>query len=751
MTELEVGRRMKNRFVVCLVTLLVASIGQQEAVLAGPRVTIVLGPNAVPLERLAAEESADQLRRLFDAEVNVADRVPAGTGPLILMGSPATNPALKRMVGARWPKVSDQGHLLRSVESNGRKALVVGGGSPVATLWAAYELGYRFGIRYLFRGDVDPPDAGELNLDSFDLVMEPQQRLRTWRTINDFAIGPESWGLDEHRVFLKQLAKLKFNRVMLSLYPWQPFVDYEFAGTKKRSALSWFGYRYPVDGDTAAKAVFGGAKLFENPALAGKTSYADRTTAAVALARGVLDEARGLGMSTGISINPLEFPKEFAAALPGSTPAHGLANLTIRPGAKHGPGDPVLGKLVRTKIRAYLETYPKIDALYLTLPEFPDWAEQHEEAWSRLDARTGVGKEVSLEALLETARKRDLIASGDRGVRALKGNLVALDFLGGLLADPKLLRRADGRAVEPTLIAIDPALFPVLDRITAPNTRFLHFVDYTARRIVANRELLAQVPPAAAKRSSLILTLADDNVGVLPQLVTGQLDLLLQDLREGGWEGYSTRYWMVGDLDPSVQFLARASFDPKLTARMSDLELFTTMTGKPAAADRVVRGLAMIEKATTLIDENNLGFAFPVPGMVMKQYRSTAPVPAWWGEAKKLYDGALVEMYRAQDGSRPHHPAYLLYSAKRYEFATEYFNSIEALRLAGIAKGKNDTEALIEQLEKAVESMYNGISALGEVVGDNCDRGLIAVLNEYGYRPIQAELERQLEAAEAKQ
>jgi len=30
--------------------------------------------------------------------------------------------------------------------------------------------------------------------------------------------------------------------------------------------------------------------------------------------------------------------------------------------------------------------------------------------------------------------------------------------------------------------------------------------------------------------------------------------------------------------------------------------------------------------------------------------------------------------------------------------------------------------------------MYNALSALGEVARDNSDRGMIAVLNEYGYR-----------------
>src|SRR5204863_6275964 len=110
--------------------------------------------------------------------------------------------------------------------------------------------GHHFGIRYLLQGDVLPVNLPALKLDQLDIVMEPTLRLRTWRTVNDFAIGPESWGLEEQKRVLSQLAKLKFNRILLAIYPWQPFVHYEFRGVKKRTGVLWYGWRYPVAGDT---------------------------------------------------------------------------------------------------------------------------------------------------------------------------------------------------------------------------------------------------------------------------------------------------------------------------------------------------------------------------------------------------------------------------------------------------------------------------------------------------------------------
>jgi len=292
---------------------------------------------------------------------------------------------------------------------------------------------------------------------------------------------------------------------------------------------------------------------------------------------------------------------------------------------------------------------------------------------------------------------------------------------------------------------VDPALFPVLDKVVPPGVGVLHFVDYTARRVAANQELLARVPAKSVK-SSLILTLADDNVGVLPQLTTSQLHTLVGQLRKNGWDGFSTRYWILGDLDAPVCYLSRAAFDPKVTPRAAYEDLVTPMCGE-GVAERLMKGFDLMEQATALIDANDIGFSFPVPGVVMKHYAAKGPPPAWWGKVRDLYGGALDEMLRGSTRSAAGGRPFIHYLEKRLEFAYEYLNSIEALRLAGQAKAKGDAAQQAEQLEKAVEAMYNALSALGEVARDNSDRGVIAVLNEYGYRPLRKELEAREKAA----
>lgn len=723
-----------TRLILCF-----AAVLSTTSILCAETVHIVVGKNAPRLENFAAEELAGQLPQVFeDVTAAVVGKIPDGATHVVLIGSPTTSDHVKAAARQKWPKLSDQGIVVKSL-SGDRQTVLVGGGSPVATLWAAYELGHRLGIRYLLRGDIFPIEKRPLDLTGHDLVTEPQLRSRTWRTINDFPIGPESWGLADHKKALKQLAKLKYNRLMLQVYPWQPFVSYEFDGVKKKTATLWYGEKFPVDGDTVGKKVFRGAKYFENPDLAGLKTSEELTRAGVGHVRGLIDAAHELGMTVGISISPLEFPREFQQALPGSRVAHGLKKLTIIPAADQGPTDETLRKIVATKIRAYLETYPKLDTLYLTMPEFPEWDQHADQAWKLLRPRLG-DSQIQLADLVKQASKRGLIASGQRGVQSLKGNLVGLAFFQELFKDKDLLKRKGGSDTELFITSVDPALYPVLDKVVPNGAATLNFVDYTARRIVENRAVLNQVP-AGKVRSSLILTLADDNVGLLPQSAMHSLGELASDLKKHGWDGFSTRYWVPAELDPAIYFLSRTSWEKELTAEQCLKEFWTTTTGKEAAADRLVLAWQHLEKATNRTDEMNIGFAFPVPGLLMKHYRPE-PIPEWWQDITDAYTQYMIELYRAHGAFDRGSKHVLFYYAKRGEYVLEYLGAVKAVREAALAKKAGDTEKALEHLETALESTYNCINTLSDVARDQSDRGLVAVLNAYAYRPLLAEYER---------
>lgn len=518
---------------------------------------------------------------------------------------------------------------------------------------------------------------------------------------------------------------------------------------KKQTATFWFGERYRVDGDTPGKKVFGGARFFENPDFAGLQDYDDLSAAGVRHLRGIVDAAHQLGMQVGIAFYPLEFPKEFQAALPGSRVAHQLKSLTIAPSGEQHPNDPTLKALAATKVRAYLDTYPTIDALYFPMSEIPEWKEHAQEAWNSL-MQASQGKGPSLQDLIRSARSRNTIASGNRGEVSLRGNVVGLAFLQSLLKEEGLLRRPDGRQVEVVVTGVDTALFPVLDLVLPENASALHFVDYTARRVAQNKELLQDVPARQVK-SRLVMTLADDNVRVLPQTVLQSLETLADHLQDEHWDGFSTRYWMLGELDPVVYFLSRAAWDVQATSRSTHNEFWDAVTEHPSTSERLWKGWEHLEQATTKIDKHGLGFGFPVETMMMKHYQSS-PEPAWWEEVNEHYTQLLIELYRAHSASTsPRGRSLMLYYAKRATYATEYLAAVKAVREAAVAREEGDMEQAIEHMEVALEQTYNCMTTLADVARDQSDRGLIAVLNAYAYQPLKREYERLVDRDESRE
>jgi hypothetical protein len=134
-------------------------------------------------------------------------------------------------------------------------------------------------------------------------------------------------------------------------------------------------------------------------------------------------------------------------------------------------------------------------------------------------------------------------------------------------------------------------------------------------------------------------------------------------------------------------------------------------------------------------------------GNLVAEFQAGA-TPEWFKQLKEHYTQSMIEMFRARDNCRADTKPLLYYHCKRGEFAVEYLNCVEAVQQAGAAKREGDREKCAELLEKAVESLYNGINSLSEVARDQSDRALIAMLNQYAYRPLVELLETELDAAQ---
>ena len=712
------------------------------------QVAVIVGKDTSQLEHYAATQLCDYLEKCFGISTQPTSNVQEAD-ILFLIGNPDTNPAVRTATAHNpFPQVSEQGIVLRQLQSEKCTTLLVGGGSPRATLWAVYELAEQWGIRYLLHGDVLPSSTTDViptNMSEgtgFNLVLEPTLPVRQWRVINDFACGPESWGMADYRPVIDQLAKLKFNRIFLALWPWQPFLHYEYKGVKRESATLWFGYRYPVTDDMVGRHLFGDTEEFWNPDLPRNAGYEEFRIAGEQLVHNLMNYAHQRGMECVLVATPLEWSPEFAPLLKGAQKIRQLSELTIVPGDDTDIDDPTLAELAITVLKATVNTYPEADYLAVGMPEFRQWAQRYEHAWQALDRKYNISARCSLDDVLTDAEQRTGYPGGaERALQEVKGDIVALYFYDRLLNEQQALR--DTRRPDMKFIynSVAEELFPILDCFVPDGWETLNFVDYTASRIVQRREVLQNVPSNNIP-CSLIYTLHDDNVGVLPQLATGSLHELTLDLRRHGWAGFSTRYWLIGDHDSCIAYLSRASWE-RANQEITPTEVYRdqirAVCGEACVEDMMTM-FGEVEKTTVALETHGLGLTFPVPGMLMKHWTPHRISDELIQDCQS-YQRALEFVHRARQNSVPTGRPYVDYWIGRLEFGIAYLEMITAVRRAAIAEAEDKLEEALQHTEEALITARRALEAYARVARDQSDRGAIAVMNEYVYRPLKAKLE----------
>ena len=698
-------------------------------------VAVIISENAPELERFAAEQLCDYLEKLFGLQTRPMPSVSAEAETLFLIGSFDADVAVQGTTeGDVFPPVSEQGFILRRVQFQGRPSLVVRGGSPRATLWAVYELVERWGVRYLLHRDVLPAPC-TFHLPDLDVVIEPTLSVRQWRVINDFACGPESWGMADYRAVLDQLAKLKFNRILLSVWPWQPFLHYEVKGVKRESATLWFDFHYPITDDMVGRHLFGDAEEFWNPDLPRGASYEEFTAAGEQLIRNLIDYAHQRGMECVIVATLTEFPPEFAPLLEDAQEVHQLAELTVVPSAETDIDDPALTELATTVLRATVDTYPEVDYVALGMPEFRQWSGLYERAWQALDAKYNISSQRSLDDVLTAATQRSAYPGGEeRALQEVKGDIVALYFYDRLLNEIHALKESRRPDMKFIYNSVAEELFPLLGNLVPRGWETLNFVDYTASRIVKRREVLENVP-SREHACSLIYTLHDDNVGLLPQLATGSLYELTRDLCRHGWAGFSTRYWLIADHDPCVAYLAKAAWDESVTHEDVYRDQIRAVCGAGCVEDMLTM-FREVEGTTIALEEHGLGLTFPVPGMLTKHW-TPQPMSDELVADRQGYQRALDAAYRARKKVQPAGQSYVDYWIGRLRFGIGYLDMIAAVHRAAIAETDGKPVDAIQNAETALAIAREALEAYADVVRDQSDRGAIAVMNEYVYRPLK--------------
>ncbi len=636
-----------------------------NVVIAGPRVDIIIGEKAPALERLAAEELSNQLKRVYEAEVRIASTAPSDAMHVIFVGSPDTNDGMKPFVDS-WPsgdkKLSDQGHLLRSVTHNNKPALLIGGGSPVATYWAVAEFGHHLGIRSMLFGDLDPVSPSEFKLNGIDIVLEPQHREREWHFRNRGPMDSGSWSVDEHRRLLQQLAKLKFNRVSINVRASQPFVHFEFGGVARKSEGLW-GFNknvHPVSGDTSGRKVFGGAKNFENPSFATATTYEERIAAGKRHLTGIVEAAHSVGMTVRLQLQPDWFPDSFRVFVKEPEGMQGRDGPHVVADDSEFFRDAKLLELARMQLRAYLDTFPGING-------------------------------VDLEFRTSKVSQQDFLR---------------------VFPDPNFWRCADGRDVA---VRVRANAFPV--RAFAP-------FEQLDQQVVAK---VAQPMVLLIEREKFLPSSPVD------------FPATFEKARQQSSNNYLVDPDGISDIDLPVYWLSRRSFGSVLTFEQLCREVIDPTCGEDIS-DRVLAAFQRNHQAQRIMEKLPFGGGMSGPVNLRDVERVATTNPEQLTSAADDYLNAMNEMYRANTRAREGGRPFTLYWARRFEFALEYLTFAQAVQKASVAETAKDTTTQIAELEKGTESLNNGLNAMAAIARSNSDRGLIAVLNKYGYRPLKNKL-----------
>jgi len=616
----------------------------------------------------------------------------------------------------------------------------------------------RWGVRYLLHGDALPADAGAFHLPEVDVVQEPLLRLRSWRQMNDLPTGPGLWTLGQQEAFIRQVFKLKYNGVYLSLWPQQPFVDFEVGGIKRQTATMLFGQKIPIDDDNIGRELLPDLPFMDNPDFAAAATYREKLAAGQRLIEGILGQARFFEMHTSIHLQPLEFPREFAPLL--EQPAEGiqLGGLTTAE-----RGDLTRREhldLVEATLDAYLNQWGQVDEMSLSMPEHPHADKQFEACWRELDERYHLEEVASLDSLLEVAQSNYLIPGGlERATREFRSSISMLHFLDHFFRERGALDRAVARGVSIglNLGGNSEPLFPLLERVLWPGASIATSLGYTASRAVRVMDCMERLD-ASKVPASLVLTLQDDNVGSLPQVATGSLHILAEQMKRLGWRGFLTRHWPVGDLDLPAAYLARTAWEEATPSAVYE-DHFGQVYGA-AAVPTLCQAVALLEETTIILDLDFLSLFFPVLGIVLRTLEAETPMPEGLFHVRATYEQVDRLLERAEaEVTAPAGKAQLAYWRSRMEFAVQALVEKEWVHKGGVrihAARASEDAAERECEMAAAQQCYDRAVAAGEAalrataaqIRGESDRNNLAAYYHFFVREVREKAAELLAGAE---
>ena len=729
-------------------------------------VSVVTGPAADELEVFAANELCRYLETIYGISTHPATGIEANANIAFFIGNPRSNPAVSDVSGITgWPDVSDQGIVLKRGTLNSTTVFILGGGSAKATLWAVYEFVNHLGARFLLEKDVLPENPPPFPPVDLDVVIEPQIRFRSYRGVNDLATSLVFYGIDDYRHLIDQLAKMKFNVFYLQIYPFQPFVHYEFRGQKKTTGVIHYGWKLPIHSQTIGKELFLGKSEYMNPDMVDAENYEERNSVATEMLHRIFAHAKSRGMETGLMFMINLFTDEFNRRLPewsdhsyipeehikGTYSGRlGVEEVGVDPIAFPylSPENPVVIELNKLIIRTSINTYPEVDYYGIYQKEMPNTGEEYLDFWHDLNSKYELESDFKLEEMIESAKANTLpqgVRQGERPVAELKASIAYAHLLDKLINEERVF---EGTAnPDATIIASTHSdeFYPVMEKIFGSRIMLQMQMDYFPSLAAKRTEMLA-----FAARSSMwvgpMTTLADDNIGILPQVTVPSLHRIFEAMKKYKVTVFFGRNFLVTKLEVGTAYLAQSSWSVEVTPEAIYRDQVRNVCGA-AVVQEMLNVYSILGETTIKAELLASDLIFPVPGVIRKHWIDSSGPDPNWSELADQYRTTIPLLESAYSKSRPEGKSYVQQLLGQVKFSVAFIEAVQAIRRARThydsaqqARAENkatnfdrDMAEADKLLNQSLNLLKSALSEWASAVRDPADLGALAFLNHYGY------------------
>jgi len=343
------------------------------------RVEILVSPSASSPEKIAAEELASFLSKLYpESRFETRTDALGKAACTIRLGTPASAPDLVGKVGLA--KVAHpESYVVTRTAIDGRETGIILGSDPSGVMYGVHGLLRHLGVGYLLNGDLLPkPTTEPFSFAGWDLCDRPLVPTRMVFNWHNFLSGCSTWDVEHWRQWIIQSQKMGYNAVMVHAYGNNPMAGFEFKGVQKPVGYlssTRVGRDWSTNHVNDVRRLFGGS-VFKTPVFgcvaAVEGTDIERTGAAQSLMAKafVTAEQRGVDVYFAVDVDTTSAnPQKLIRALPEharfETDVPAMAWMgqeagktwLVNPDTKEGY------EFYKAQVEHLLRVYPQIDCL----------------------------------------------------------------------------------------------------------------------------------------------------------------------------------------------------------------------------------------------------------------------------------------------------------------------------------------------------------------------------------------------------